>query len=388
MSNIGLLNMASDRQLTLQLNRPGTASFKFPVTHDLAPAIIPWATGIKAQRWNWRKTAAHPQNEPQWDTIWSGYVAPYQEDFTAGWMTVNCHGWLQRLEKRILRADKHYPYTLVSGSPVATDDGDIILDLIAEMNLATAADGYAIPTVAGSDPATPTWMAVGSKLPNEGVGGATAYVPAYRGKDYDKYQEILPALTELSGIENGCDFDCDPVTRVVNTYRRKRVIRDDVVFGWRWGPNNIMQLGRDTDTTAQLNYALVTGKAGNTPRYQDDLTSQSQIGILEEAINLSDVQDPPDPAQSILWTYAAGEIAIRVNGRQSFSITPFPYNGQGSSVPEPFVDYGIGDQVRATLKHPPRLDVNNLAVRLFGMQVNIDDNDTERLGALTIAPGS
>ena len=57
------------------------------------------------------------------------------------------------------------------------DDGAIIQDLLAEVNLnPSPGDGpYPVPIPAGSNPNTPTWMTWGGTQPNEGVGGATAY---------------------------------------------------------------------------------------------------------------------------------------------------------------------------------------------------------------------
>jgi hypothetical protein len=68
-----------------------------------------------------------------------------------------------------------------------------------------------------------------------------------------------------------------------------------------------------------------------------------------------------------------------------FSFTPFPWT-DGSSVPEPFVDYRIGDRVRLVAKHDPRIDVNT-NVRIFGINVGISEEDNEALGQLQVYPG-
>ena len=50
-------------------------------------------------------------------------------------------------------------------------------------------------------------------------------------------------------------------------------------------------------------------------------------------------------------------------------------------MPDPLVDYGLGDQVYLTAKYPPRIEISNQAVRVFGMDITIDDEGNERLGS-------
>ena len=48
--------------------------------------------------------------------------------------------------------------------------------------------------------------------------------------------------------------------------------------------------GRNIETDSQINYIVVTGAAGTTPQYAHDQAQQSEIGLLEENVVLSDVQ--------------------------------------------------------------------------------------------------
>lgn len=381
LSIIGELQAARQKQLQVVLNKPGQFSYRFPMFDPLAASIADYSTGVRLFRYNWRASVG--QALKVWDEVWSGYTLPIQEDITGYWMNVTCVGWHQRYEKRMLRRDKNYVYQ----SGVSVDDGDIILDLVNEMNLTVAPDGsgYVIPVVAGSNPNTPTWIQAGSKLPNEGLGGATAYQPAYRGMTFNKFQPVLPMIENLNNIENGCDIHLDPTTRTLNVFRKRQRVLNDIHFGYNWGPFNIAQLGRGIDPSVRVNYLAAAGGAGATPRFQDDTPSQAQVGLLEEFMTLSGVVDPPPPAQSVLWSYAAAEVAIRRNARQTFDITPFTYT-PGSSVPEPFVDYRLGDLVRFSALLLPRVNIKNMQVRVFGLNVNIDDSGVEKIGALQIAP--
>lgn len=400
LTDIAELTQARSRQLGLILNRGGNASFNYPMSAEFSDLIQEWKSAIKAYRWNWRATQllrAGGGHGNVWDCVWTGYVANVDEDISGDRMQVNAVGWLERFAKRFLRRDRDYPY--VAGT--SWDDADIIFDLLAEANAtatehavgvsqAAAADGYTLHWPAGSIPNTPTWVKKGAKLPNEGVGGLTAYTPMFRGKNYLKYQNIGQAFTELTEIEAGCDIHVDPVTRELNIYRRMRKVRDNVIFGYNWGPSNVQQLGRTIDGTTQINYHVSQGAAGTVPKYQDDVAAMQEYGPLEEMATLSDVQDivvtPQGASQSVLWSYSAAEIALRAQARQIFTLTPFPYNPNYGGVPEPFVDYGLGDQVRFTAKWPPRINIENQAVRVFGLGVTIDDNGNEKLGQLQFAP--
>jgi hypothetical protein len=145
-------------------------------------------------------------------------------------------------------------------------------------------------------------------------------------------------------------------------------------------------MGRQIDGSVQVNHELVLGRTGAAPQFADDPTSQDSVGPLEEQMALTDVGD-----RIVLSTYAAGEVLIRKDSRQIFAVTPFPFT-KGSSVPEPFVDYDLGDRVYMRAILPPRVNVQNaagtgpLGVRVFGMGVSIDDNGMERLGQLQLSP--
>lgn len=390
LSKIGDLRNASSRSVAIALNNPGSASYQISMRDRLAEFIEPYETGIIARRFNYRASVA--AGRAIWDDIWSGYTyGPVAEDWTNERMTIQCVGWLNRLEHRMLRRDLNFVYVPGADPPTtatATDDADIIYALVDEMNLTTAPDGYAIPIVVGSDPAYPLWFGKGSKLPNEGAGGATPYVPAMRGKNYQKYtKNILAQVQELINTENGCDIDLDPISRLLNIHRKKMVDRPGLLFGWNRLPRNVMLAGREIDPSVDVNYMLATGKPGTTPKFAHDTTRQAEIGILEDVANLSDVTEPANQTGggSVLGTYAGAELLARTGGRQTFQIQPIPYS-PGGPVPEPFVDYTVGDRLRYNAYVPPRVDIRRMPVRVFGFNVNIDDEDNEKLQALTLSP--
>jgi hypothetical protein len=384
LSLIGELTAASGKSLSLAHNAAGSSSWDYPMTRELSPYIQAYNTCMSAERYNWRATQAMNLGGTPgqvWDWIWSGYVLPIKEDWTSDMMSVQCVGWMQRLNVRMLRRDKAY---------TNSDDAPIIQDLLAEMNLTSAPqpDGttYPVPVVAGSSPATPTWMGWGGTLPNQGVGGATAYVPrASITLNKTKYQMVMPIIDEITGFENGCDWKLDPKTRLLYIYRKRCTVRDQVL-AFRWGPNNLGQFSRDIAADQKANYWLTTGSQGVQSGMMDDTADQSVNGLIE---GLSQWTDQNNTGNLILNSGA--EILMRKNGRITYGITPFYYVGDinrtPNSVPEPFVDYDpTCDELKLSAYHPMRGKISLNTVRCFGCTVSIDEENNEQLSQLQVAP--
>jgi hypothetical protein len=212
------------------------------------------------------------------------------------------------------------------------------------------------------------------------VGGVTAYVIQNRNMRYTRNTFALPHIEQLVNLENGCDYHVDPASRLVTAHRRFRRIKDDVVVGFAWGPSNVQQFGRQIDADQQINYLLATGDLGTIAQYAHDTASMDEIGPLEDVVQLGGVKD-----NNVLLAYAGAEVLVRKAGPITYGITPFPYV-PGSGVPEPFVDYRPGDQIRVTARKPPRGNIVNQAVRTFGFSISADEEDNERLGQLQVAP--
>lgn len=377
MSHIGELSQSHDKKLDIIHNKPGSAGFTYPMDADYSALIQPYKTGIKAMRFN--NLASILAGRSVWDCLWSGYCLPIDEDVTNNKMTVSCVGWLQRLAKRFMRRDKQY---------LNVDDAVIVQNLLDEANLTMTPETvpYAVPVVAGSTPLTPTWLQWGGTQPNEGVGGATAYAPltggALRSKTFTKYTYFLSAIEEMMNIENGGDIVVDPLTRAVTWHRKYRRVKDDVVFGVRWGPHNVAGFGRNIEADSQVNYMVATGSPGTTPQFAHNVAQQAEIGLIEETAALSDVRD-----NNVLLAYAGAEIIVRAPGKITYSVTPFAYNpSEYGGVPEPFVAFRTGDQCRLTAVHPPRVDIRGQAIRVFGMSLSISDTGVGTLSALQVAP--
>lgn len=388
LSLIGELSKAAGKSLTLAHNTPGAANFDYPMSADYSSIIQPFNTCISAEMYDWRATLAmHQAGTPGevWRWIWSGFVLPIDEDWTSDRMRVACVGWAERFKMRELRRDKTWP---------PSDDAVILQDLLAEMNLTAFPDGsnYPVPVVVGSNPATPTWVAWGGTVPNEGPGGATAYVPrtdpqinAPISLTKTKSQFVMPIFDEVTGIEAGCDWWVHPQTRLMYVYRKRCTVRD-VVVAFKWGPNNLQQFTRNIAADQKANYVLVTGATGIVPAYMDDKADQAINGLIESHTSWTDAKNT-----EVLLAEAGAQIILRKDGKITYGITPFVYAGDigapPTSVPEPFIDYDpVGDEFKLTAIHQQRGTIMLQTVRSFGVSVSIDDEGNGTLGALQVAP--
>jgi len=397
MTRITELKRSTSRSLSVKNNISGKVDWTYPLRDEFSPDIVPFQTGVLAERFNWRATVARNlSNFPGeiWDPIWSGYNLTINEDITGDTMQINTVGWLQRLERRITRK-------VLNWSNV--DDSLIIRDLLRHaygadlspwnaasvdeewlpaVNGYIATDGFTIrwpPAV--MSPNVPTYMKWGGTQPNEGAGGPTAYVPQIRSTSVGKYVNILPEIERIISLENGCDINVDPIERKLTAHRRYRRDQDQVDVAFNWGPKNISQLSRGIEGDRAVNYFLAQGDASIAGQYATDVISMQSVGPLEEVASLSSVKNA-----NVLLAYAGAEILVRKNGVVTYGVTPFTYTPE-NSVPEPFVDYRQGDQIYVSSVYEPRNSIFRQAARVFGMNVSIDDNSgNERLGQLVLAP--
>ena len=391
MSRIEELKGASEGNIEIVLDQPGQVSFNFPMNDPTADAIEPYKTGILAERFNYRDTLIrHLSGEggAVWDKMWSGYVLPVKQDWTNDKLQVSAIGWINRLTKRLSR-DK----LIFTGQ----DDGDIILSILQHANnltgttaekgvgvsTATMADTFVIHWPAGSSPNTSTFMKYGGKLPNEGVGGATAYVAsAGRNITVEKYTSLYQPIQDLINLENGCDVVVDPVTRALNIHRKYSRDNDDIVLGFRAGiVNNVSEFDVQIDADQKANYFLVQGAPSATPQYAADATDMDEVGPIEEVISIGNVTDT-----AVLLAYAGAELLVRKDGVVTYGITPMQYI-PNSGIPEPFIDYRVGDYVSVRAHHPTFTNIVTPAgIRIFGMKVSLDSNKNEKLSQLQVAP--
>lgn len=394
LSNVGEVTNIQSPNLQLVFNRPGSFSFTLPLSHDLAPYIWPITSCIKAFRQG---------TDGAWSLIWSGFVWTIDEDISGNKMSVTCQGWLQLLEKRFLRRTKDYTANNpATGAPWI--DYEIIYDLLADANAAVMTwdtpsnypAGYPAPAI-WSDP-----QAVATKYPTPIIAGASsvgADTWATHGRSYkiDKGASILGEFQKLTDLENGLDLLVNPATRRLDSWAKKMTDRPNAIFGYNWGPSNLSQFGRQIDPSTLVNYMAGSGQDTTIlPRFADTQSnpdptqnppklgenSMKTYGLIEESVALSDAKTTEAVA-----AYVGSEVLLRSSPRIIYSLTPFPFTtdlGPGR-IPEPFVDYTVGDKVYLTAK-TPRMQIQNQGVRVFGITVTPDANGNEILGQLQVSP--
>ena len=323
LSRIGELTQARNRSLQLALNRAGAFSCQLPLDHELTDAVAEVETCVIISR--------------DGEVIWSGPIWTVQETVsaTAASLQIGAVGWLQTLDKRVVRASWN------SGQSVSysnQDAGLIALDLLTRSN----AD------------------AVGAGAPTYIFPGAYE-LTQLRTRSYQPWSGILTAIVELTEIESGFDMVVDPATRELNISQRVGADQG-VIFEL---PGDVSQVTRATDSGRILNYITAYSAAGS--RAEADAESISQLGLFEEAQSLSDVINT-----NILVAFAAGEILVKSRPLRIVTFQPLAESAERPLSPRVFRDFNIGDTVRLTVRHG-RLRLNRQFLRIFSFTVGFPD---------------
>lgn len=167
----------------------------------------------------------------------------------------------------------------------------------------------------------------------------------------DAQKNVYDAIVELSEVDDGFDFDFNPLTRELDFfYPSQGRRRPDIVFDIR----NIRQFRRQRDATSQGSHGI--------GQFSDDLIIDAQssgavakYGLTQRVIVHKDVPDSVtgiDLVQDALASYASVPNLI--------SLTVDTIDPQ-------LFTYGLGDEVR--IKWPSKYDSVNEFQRLIGFDV-------------------
>lgn len=217
---------------------------------------------------------------------------------------------------------------------------------------------------------------------SSGITVGSAPTTVTRTRTYKKYDNVGRAIQELSDIENGFDWTINPTTRVLDMFSSKGSAKPNVHFGYRSGPDNLSAVRRSIDGTSLANYIVATGKYGTG--VSSDAASISQYGAREDVVSIGDFASTD--YSTTLLAVSGAELLFRRQPRQIYAIVPRPGNysiNSGNPVPEPFAEYDVGDTVYFSAKLG-RLNVENQAVRVFGISISIDENGVERVNELKV----
>lgn len=393
---IGELYEARNKSLSVGLNKPGSCSFSYPFTGELAADIQPISTGVMAYRRG---------STNQFELIWSGYVNEINIDANEETLQVSCVGWFERLNKRISKQDVlyagQYDNDIIFGTNLktpstpsatsgATNCASGILRL-ANLTASTASgtttssgytipSGVTIPVISGSNPATPTLLQPGSWASGTTITPSGGRVQ--KNFKIEKDQSFGEAIINITEQENGPDIYVDPKTRALNVYQKKGEKKTGLYFSYGWGAENIQSFSKSITTDQLANHLIGRANGVSPVLVNSDSASLNAYGLFESVVNLN----MNVPNQDTLNYYTAAEYLFTSKPLISYSITPFPYTLR-SSVPEPFVDYNIGDQIGLRVLAEPIIDIGGASeetFRVFGINVSIGDDGNETVGELQI----
>jgi hypothetical protein len=328
---IGELARARGKRLSVGINKNESLNLSYRIEDPLSDEISVADKCILCYRNN--------------TLVWSGPIWTIEESLPSNTMNIACVGWFEILNKRFLSADTTY---------TTTDAGAIASGLLANAN-AQGATNITMGQIESSQPRT---------------------------RSYKKYQEIGQEIHALSQIEAGYDYYVTPDTRELNIYYSNIVGNiygkgqnlPNQILGYNFGKNNVANITRTYDASLLVNKQHVIG-ASNTTGVVSDTASINTYGIHEGLASLTEVTDT-----TILSAYAQGEVAVKRTPRVIYRVTPKPQSIM------PFSDFDLGDVIYLTAKFGNRFNVENQAIRVYGMTIDIDENGTERITELQTSP--
>lgn len=349
---IAEIDRGKGKDLDFGLNRSGSAK----TTISLLDEISEYVFSGTPRRGTIRRSIIAMRGT---ETIWSGPIFTIDGGAPELTMNLNAVGWFEFLNYRKLSDNLNFigdnPET---GQP--WNDAEIAFALLEEAN--TQFPGYPTPISKGS------------------VHG----IRQDRERKYTKGESIGSLIHDLSQIENGFDYEIDPITRELNIYGAgsgKGIDRPNVHYGYYFGPSNLEKVTFNEDGTSVRNRMNAYGDQGTIPALAFDSDSQDQYGIFEDTATLTNIKD-----SNILLAYAGGEIAVRAFPKLTYNIIPFSWH-RDLNLPRIFEDFTIGDRGRFSF-NAGAASVIKQPVRFYGASISISDDDStlERITKLEVSP--
>lgn len=320
-------------------NRPGSYNATLPLDDEIAYKVAKHSTCVVCER-----------NER---VRWSGSIVSVARDPAAMTMTISALGWLDELNHRFVRADEE-SRLIFSGVP----GGQIAQGLIDTVNLQQDTSGVVQSTH---------------------LGFASSQDNQVRTRTYKRGQNYGQALQELSDVENGFDIYVDPQTRQIVTLPPTSFVdRKKVIFGYGVEPFNLANAPQNDDGSSTANRITVVG-ANGVAVPADDTDAIAAEGIMRENwISVSDVSDP-----IIVGAYANAELIFGRWGNITYTMAPLPYG----DMLRPWDDFNLGDQVYLSIA-AGALQLDNQAVRIFTVGIDVDAQGNETISQITTSPSS
>src|ERR1035437_1422406 len=363
-SNIGLLDTAQNRSIALSMNGVESAAFSVNILDSIAEQI-------------WLHTLINCLVLYRNDEIkWSGplWTARPTVNATTQTLQVTAVGWFQYLLKRLLKCGVEGVNPMVG--PTSTSSG------VSQSYVAMDPTAIAVDLVTRTNFEYPLPISIGFVEPNPN--GVLWNV------SYQQLQNIGQAIQTLSNAEGGFDFRVDPATlqldfyyglvKAGSTVYGRGQDRPNAVFNY---PGNLTELAPTEDASNVATQMTVLDQLTNSSQYPGagEITeSITTYGMMQDTASLSDIN-----SLTITTAYAGAEVAFRSAPEVIWTFTPFAYHGD-ADVPQPFVDYDIGDFVYLTANYgclqvplSTAMAAGPMPIRMFSFTITLDNEGNEMI---------
>lgn len=346
-AQLGELTDAHARSLVLPLSRLPTAQCTLRLDHPLAAAIMTADVMLKAYR--------------DGALRFIGPLVSAEESGQANQQTVAATfaGAFWRLQKRLIgTTNAGIAYGTV-GTPL--DRVEIARRVLSDVN-ATYFTGVSQGTFSNA-------------------GTTTVLGPVF-------FKPAADAIVEMAHTFNGFDFEIVPTEPtsvgqafpqigVMNTQSLIGTAESNAIFEYGEGQANVAEYKRQVTMDTLMNFGYAGTSGGVTTQAvltSADLTSFAARGRYDDFVQTDLVND------SLRQALLDEHIRVRKQPRQIITFTPYR-----DASPQPFVDYILGDQVRAraTVEGAQRFDV---MCRVYSITFNIDDVGAETVDLELIPP--
>lgn len=199
-----------------------------------------------------------------------------------------------------------------------------------------------------------------------------------RDREYDE-KNILEAITELTDVINGFDYEITP-DKILNILAFRGTVRDNLVFEYREGRKNISSYEISNDTRELSNEAIAVGQS--TAETGGDTEPPSKHAINWDSIYAHKIRQAVAASKNVTEEETLTEKAEeykRIYGtrRKVVTFKPLP------DVAPPIGAYDVGDLVPVVIEDGP-VTLAQL-VRVYERKVDLGEEDQETVDLTTAA---
>jgi hypothetical protein len=372
----GEVTDASERKVGLPHLRVPSASFKVPIYHYLAPYLLDTDCLLRCYRVD--------DVTGQRDLAFHGPVVSAEESAeesnASQSIAVTAAGPYWRLAKRLIPSSKLATGIQYGGEGAELDLGAIARTVLFDVNAAhfTGIDlGSHTNSISGW--VGPWYLKNASEAIAELAAGLNSF-------------EFRVSPTEATGYANPQNW---PRIGLLDTAPILGTLKPDAIFEYGTGRANVASYKRQVGREGLLTQAMcsVSGWPDSIEKYDSDpgpgitlsnkysmvevgdTTAINARGLFEEVVNDAGILD-----DGLRTNLAQFHVDVRKNPRQIITFKP-----RTGASPRPFVDYNVGDSVRARAVVSGTLRFDAL-FRIWGITFDVDGNGNESIELELVMP--